>query len=252
MDSYFAEQEKLVQAELDKNHKQDFELLESLLGVVEACMDAITKVKIGQHPEHEVLLLLGQNLTLLSSSAHLVHRGYAREPMILLRSVAEQLILAIYFREFPETEEEYRTKNYRNFFRDHKIEKMMKRVQKEGKRFKKVGQDDKNYLHQRLFKELYEEASYFSHSNPGIINGVMFDEDTEKYTKGPKLHKGPFLAGLIRAHFSAAISTVVALGVCFNLELDDGEKKIIDAAAKRANELVQVFNDEDKGQEKTE
>ncbi len=129
----------------------------------------------------------------MDNAFYLVSCGYIRSSEIMIRVVAEAVILSAYFKEFPDAEIEYRTTNYRDFFRNHKIEDMLKRVEIDGKIFISDKQKAKHVKwHKIVFLNLYKESSHFLHNNPSIIYditkyNIRASQNNHELIMGPQL-----------------------------------------------------------------
>lgn len=206
-----------------------FEVINSYLNKVNG------KIINNQYPEHTILNLSAQNLQLINSAYILFTQGYLRSPAILLRTVSEQLILCMFFKEFREKEKEYREKHYSIFFHDNKIDKMLSMIDKSGKVFKVPRFTTFNYLNRMIYKNLFEELSYFVHTDINIINNIMYDESVGKYHKSPRLQDEEILKSILAKLYMCALYTILIIDKTFEPEQDEKEIRIITKATKIIN-----------------
>jgi len=244
MISIFDEQEGLIEESFIGSYKTEVELFTSLLRVYESFIKATSgKVKDNEYPNWSILMLLSQVLPLMNNALVLLAKGYLRSSEIMIRVASEGMILAAYFKEFPDAEKEYRSLNYRDFFHNHKIEKMLKRVENEGKLFIRDKIEAKNVRWNKIvFKNLFEESSKFLHNNPDLIYDMSLDNRSSNPSKGdlilgPQLYSDESLAMGLRRLFNALLFSLVILGVSLNIAPDEAEKTILTKSSEYANSL---------------
>jgi len=155
--------------------KGELFLVEGLLEALDRLLKDLGTVDTNSLGTHRwvVMLFLGQNLNLLHNALNLALRGYAPEVMILIRAALERVVLSMFFIEFPEEEESYRTEGYRIFYQKHPgwIEGLLTCIDKEGCVFKV--DSTPNYWTKSIYTYLMEEANKFSHPSEGYVYGAM-------------------------------------------------------------------------------
>ncbi len=238
----FEPEEQAIRAEFIKRFENEVNTFNDLLKVYEAFLDVTAgKVKDTDYPKWTILLLMSQTLPLMNNAFQLLTTGYLRSSEIIVRICGEAAILSAYFKEFPEAEEDYRKLHYSDFFHKHRMEKMLKEVEKSAKYFfsKKLG---KNHLHKVMFTNLYTEASRFVHNDLGVIEQLMTNhqmdkEDKHYFVKGPQLYPNDVLGMGLRRLFNTLIVSVVILGVSLDIAPDADERSIIDKSTEITNNL---------------
>lgn len=205
-----------------------FDVLNSYLNKING------KIRIDQHPEHTILNFSAQNLQLANNAFILFTQGYLRSPATLLRTVSEQLILSMFFKEYPDKEIEYRETHYSEFFKNNRLEKMLSKIDREGTVFRIANFTEFNYWNKVIYKGLFEELSYFSHSNPNVINNIMYDEAVGKYHKAPKLQEEKILKNILRKLYESTLFTILIIDKTFEPEQTDDEIEKI----KKAVEII--------------
>lgn len=208
-----------------------------LLMVYVAFLEATSnKIKDNKYPEWTILMFLSQTVSLMENGIKLLSSGYLRSSEIMIRVCAEAVILATYFKEFPDFEVEYRTINYREFFRNHSIDDMLKKVEKEGKVFIKDKEKAKQVKWNKImFINLFKESSRFVHNNPSLIydlskNNLNPSSDTE-LVMGPQKYSDETLSMGLRRLLNTLLFSLVVLGVSLNISPDENEKEIMKQAA---------------------
>ncbi len=134
------------------------------------------KIKSDEYPSSTILDIAIQNIQLCGNAMILFTQGYLRTTYILNRVIAEQTILSMFFDEFPDKEREYATLNYRDFFRDQKMEEIVKRIDKVGVKYKR-GEGKQWY--KSLFVPLYKEHSRSVHLDLDFLSNIQWDENMQ-------------------------------------------------------------------------
>lgn len=240
----FSEEEQIIKTTFEGKFKRELEVYDQLLTVYSAFLQTTSgKVKDNDFPSWTILILLSQTLPLMDNGIKLLVTGYLRSSEILIRVAAEAIILSTYFKEFPNTEVEYRTINYRDFFHKHNIEDMLKKVEKEGKIFitnkAKAKQVKWNKI---VFLNLFKESSRFLHNNPDIIydltkNNFNPSKEQTELILGPQLYPDDILSMGLRRLFNTLLFSLVTLGVSLNIVPDDKEKGTMNESQKIIEEL---------------
>lgn len=239
----FNKEEKNITDAFEKKFGKEIEVYNNLLSVYSAFIQATSgKVKDTDLPNWTILILLSQTLSLMENAIKLLASGYLRSPEIMIRVAGEAAILSVYFKEFPETEREYEKLDYREFFRIHKIDKMLKRVEREGKIFIHSEANKKIKWHKIMFTNLFKESSRFLHNNPNVIYDLTVDQlnsdkDRHRLIMGPQLYPDEALSMALRRLFNTLLFSLVVLGVSLNIMPDDNERKIMDESSKIIEEL---------------
>lgn len=234
--SYFEDIESKNSDEINKKFSTEISYFLLLLEVLDSYLNKVNgKIRNDQFPEHTILNFSAQNLQLINNAFILFTQGYLRSPSILLRTVSEQLILSMFFKEFPNKEQEYKNTSYRDFFKENRIEKMLSKIDREGKIFKVKKFTKYNYWNKTIYKNFFEELSYFVHSNPNVINNLMYDETNGKYHKGPKLQDKDILKALLRKLFESTLYTILILDKTFEPNQTKEEIERIIKATKIIN-----------------
>ena len=240
----FSNEEKTVLSAFKTKFQNEETLFNQLLEVYASFLKATSgKVKDNEYPNWTLLILLSQALPLMDNAFYLLSCGYIRSSEIMIRVVAEAVILSAYFKEFPDTEIEYRTNNYRDFFKNHKIEDMLKRVEKDGKVFISDKQKAKQVKwHKIVFLNLFKESSRFLHNNPDVIygitkNNIRVSKNNHELIMGPQLYSDDILRMGLRRLFNTLLFSLVVLGVSLNIYPDDKEKNIMEQSQKMIEEL---------------
>ena len=169
--SIFDKEETSISDLINKEFSKEIKIIHDLLEVHISFIQATSGItKDNEYPEWTILLLLSQTVPLMNNANDLLTKGYIRSSEILIRVVSEAVILSAYFCEWPEHEVTYRTVNYRDFFRVHKIDDMLKKIEREGKVFISNKQEAKQVKwHKVVFDNLFKESSKFLHNNPNVI-----------------------------------------------------------------------------------
>lgn len=240
----FYKEEKIILSAFKTKFQNEEILFNQLLEVYASFLQATSgKVKDNEYPNWTLLILLSQTLPLMNNAFYLLSSGYIRSSEIMIRVVAEAVILSAYFKEFPDAEIEYRTTNYRVFFRNHKIEDMLKLVEKDGKVFISDKQKAKQVKwHKIVFLNLFKESSRFLHSNPNVIydvtkNNLQISSINHELIMGPQLYSDELLKMGLRRLFNTLLFSLVVLGVSLNTYPDDKERKIMEKSQKMIEKL---------------
>lgn len=240
----FSEEEQIVRDAFSGKFNDEIKLFDSLLEVYATFLKSTSgRVKDNEYPNWTIMILLSQTLPLMDNAFSLLNNGYLRSTEIMIRVVAEAVILATYFKEFQETEEEYQTINYRDFFHKHKIDDMLKLVEKEGKIFIIDKRRAKQVRwHQIVFLNLFKESSKFLHNNPDVIYDVTksnLNPSVEKHEliMGPQLYSDSVLRMGIRRVFNTLLFSLVVLGVSLSIVPDDKERVIMNEAQQTIERL---------------
>lgn len=239
----FEDIEKISRENFLNIFAEEVEVFNQLLNVYEAFIKATSNIiKDNDYPNWTILMLLSQTLPLMNNGMSLLSSGYLRSSEIMIRVTAEAIILSLYFKEFPETEIEYRTTNYRDFFHNHSIDNMLKKVEKNGKIFiinkEKAKQVKWNKI---VFNNLFKESSRFLHNNPNIIYDLSLNSDNPEKGNliiGPQTYNTSILSMGLRRLFNALLFSLVALGMSLNIVADENEKNIM----KKSSEIIEKLN----------
>lgn len=240
----FSEEEKIIKDTFLQKFKEEVEIFNKLLKVYEAFLQATSgKVKDNEYPNWTILILLSQTLPLMNNGLELLTTGYLRSSEIMIRVASEAMILSAYFKEFPETEVEYRTTNYRDFFRNHKIDNMLKKVEHEGVIFISNKEKAKQVQWNKIvFLNLFKESSRFLHSNPDLIYDLTVDNvgnapEKGSLIMGPQLYVDDSLSMGLRRLFNAFLFSLVVLGISLNISPDKKEKAVMEESSKITEKL---------------
>jgi len=195
----FEEEEKHITNSFNTKFKRELGVYDQLLTVYSSFLQATSgKIKDNDFPNWTILILLSQTLPLMDNGIKLLKEGYLRSSEILIRVASEAIILSTYFKEFPETEVEYRTINYRDFFHKHNIDDMLKKVEKEGKVFISNKAEAKKIKWSKIvFTNTFKEASRFVHNNPNVIYDLTknnSDPNSGDLIMGPQLYSDDILS----------------------------------------------------------
>ncbi len=244
MTSIFSVIESDIEKAFVQKYASQVNTTTKLLEVYEAFIKATSGiVKDNEFPKWTIMILLSQTLPLMNNALVLLSKGYLRSSEMFIRIAAEGMILGAYFTEFPDVEVEFRTTNYREFFHNHRVENMLKRVEKEGKLLISNKETAKQVKwHKIVFGNLYEESSRFVHQNIDLIYDITIDQiNTDKGKAnliiGPQLYPDGVLSMGLRRILNATLFSLVVLGVALNINSDDKEKKIMEDAQKVIEEL---------------
>jgi len=239
----FNQEETEISRLFESKFGNETNVFNGLLNVYSAFLRATSgKVKDTDYPSWTILLFLSQTLPLMENAIKLLALGYIRSSEILVRVAGEAILLSVYFKEFPETEIEYRNMNHREFFRKHKIKKMMKRVEREGKSFISNKPNKKIKWHKIIFTNLYGEACRFVHNDPEVIYLLAkdnFNENTQQHNLilGPQLYPDPVLSMGLRRLFNTLLFSLVVFGIALSVMPDDSERETMDEASRIIEEL---------------
>jgi len=188
-----------------------------------------------------ILNLMAQNLLLLNNSYLLFTQGYLRSAAVLLRTVSEQLILGMFFCENPEKEEEYKSTPHQDFFRNNRIEKMLKQIDDNGKIFKIENFSKFKFWNKHIFQNLFEEMSHFSHVDLEVINSLMLDPTTGKFHKTPWVHEDKVLLRIfLRKIMVCTIFSILVLDKFFEPEQSADQIDAIKVATGYINGSLNV------------
>lgn len=233
--SYFEDVELANADSINEQFPVEIGQLIMLFDVLNGYLDKVNgKIKTDQYPEHTVLNFSAQNLQLINNAYILFTQGYFRSPAALLRTVSEHLILSMYFVEYPDKEAEYRSIHHSDFFNKNAIEKMLSKIDREGKVFRIASFKKYNFWNKTIYKNLFEELCYFVHPNVNIINNLMFDEVDGKYHKGPRLQDHDLLCVLLRKIFECLVYSILILDKTFKPEQTSQEIEVI----KKSTEMI--------------
>jgi hypothetical protein len=239
----FEEIENTCRNNFESKFTNEVEVFNQLLNVYEAFIKATSdNIKDNDYPNWTILMLLSQTLPLMNNGVNLLSAGYLRSSEIMIRVAAEAIILSLYFKEFPETEIEYRTTNYRDFFHNHSIDKMLKKVEKEGTIFIKNKEKAKQVKWNKIvFENLFKESSKFLHNNPDLIYSITLNNDnteTGHMIMGPQEYNDETLSMGLRRLFNTLLFSLVALGMSLNISADDTEKSIME----KSSQIIENLN----------
>lgn len=237
----FTEEENTIRQNFLKKYGAEVVLFNKLLGVHEAFLKSTSgKTRNDDFPDWTIQILLSQTLPLMNNAMNLLACGYLRSSEIMIRVTSEAVILSNYFKEFPEIEKEYRSKNYRDFSHEHPVESMLKEVQEKGTIFIKDKIQAKNmHWHRKVFENTFEEASMFIHHNLDLLYNLTVDNqstnpDTVNLIMGPHQYEDETLSMGIKRIFNITLYSLLVLGVSFSIIPDNNEIKIVD----ESNELT--------------
>jgi len=236
----FTAEEDTIRQNFLITHDSDVVLFNKLLHVYEAFLSSTSdKVRNDDFPNWTILILLSQTLPLMNNAMSLLACGYLRSSEIMIRVTSESVILSNCFK-FPEIEKDYRAKNYREFFHDYPIESMLKKVQEEGTIFiaDKALANSMRW-HKMVFKNTFEEASRFLHSNPNLLYDLTVDNQSLNSDKvnlimGPQQYRDESVSMGIKRIFNITLYSLLVLGVSLGITPDDEQIEIIN----QSNELV--------------
>ena len=94
----FDKEEKTILSAFKTKFQNEEILFNQLLEVYTSFLQATSgKVKDNEYPNWTLLILLSQTLTLMDNSFYLLSSGYIRSSEIMIRVVAEAVILSAYF-----------------------------------------------------------------------------------------------------------------------------------------------------------
>lgn len=240
----FNKEERIIKSAFESKFKREIEIYDRLLTAYSSFLQATSgKIKDNDYPNWTILMLLSQTLPLMDNGIKLLGAGYLRSSEILIRVAAEAIILSTYFKEFPKTEEEYRTMNYRDFFHKHSIDDMLKKVEHEGKIFiTDKAKAKKVKWHKIVFLNLFEESCRFLHNNPDIIydltkNSFNTNPENNELIMGPQLYPDDVLSMGLRRVFNTLLFSLVVLGVSLNIVPSEDEKNVMNRAQEIIGEL---------------
>lgn len=240
----FVGEEKSIRDYFLTKFFKEVEIFNQLLDVYASFLKATSgKIINNDYPNWTILVLLSQTLPLMNNGLCLLVSGYLRSSEIMIRVASEAMILAAYFKEFPETEVEYRTTNYRDFFRNHKIDDMLKKVEQKGTIFISNKEKAKQVQWNKIvFLNLFKESSRFLHNNPDLLYDLTVDNIGSAPEKGalimgPQLYSDDSLSMGLRRLFNALLFSLVVLGVSLNISPDENEKAIMEEAGKITENL---------------
>jgi hypothetical protein len=233
----FNKEEDIIRNHFLTTFQNEVGCFNKLLEVYTAFLEATSnKIKDNDFPNWTILMLLSQTVSLMENGIKLLSSGYLRSSEIMIRVCAEAVILSTYFKEFPDFEVEYRTINYREFFRKHSIDNMLKKVEKEGKIFiTDKGKAKQVKWNKIMFLNLFKESSRFVHNNPNLIydlsiNSSSPSNDTQ-LIMGPQQYSNETLSMGLRRLFNTLLFSLVVLGVSLNISPDENEKEIMNQAS---------------------
>lgn len=246
--SIFTQEEILISQDFLAKFKSEVEIIEKLLNVHASFIQATSGItKDNEYPGWTILLLLSQTVPLMNNASDLLIKGYLRSSEIFIRVVSEAVILSAYFCEWPEHEITYRTVNYRDFFRVHKIDDMLKKIEKEGKVFISNKQEAKQVKwHQVIFDNLFKESSKFLHNNPNVIFDLSKRQvqvlQANDMIIGPQPYSDDINRMAVRRVLNSILFSIVVLGVSLKIVPDEDEKNIM----QEAQRIIEELNDHPK------
>lgn len=239
----FNEQEEIVRNYFENKFISEIDIYNKLLKVHENFIFATSgKIKDTDNPNWTIHLLLSQTVSLMENAVKVLSSGYLRSSEMFIRVAGEAIILSIYFKEFPDTEEEFRNTNHNAFFRTHRIPDMLKKVEESGKVFFTGKPNKKVYYNDVMFTNIYKEASKFMHNNPDVIYGLSRSQSqttTEKYflILGPQKYSDETFSLGFRRLFEILLFSIVVAGISLNIQADEDEMEILRTASKITNDL---------------
>lgn len=240
----FDTEEDIVKKAFEKKFEKEVLCFNNLLQVYCAFLEATSnKIKDNDYPDWTILILLSQTLPLMNNGLELLATGYLRSSEIMIRVASEAMILSAYFKEFPETEVEYRTTNYRDFFRNHKIDDMLKKVEQEGTIFISNKEKAKQVQWNKIvFLNLFKESSRFLHNDSDLLYDLTVDNIGSAPEKGalimgPQLYSDDSLSMGLRRLFNALLFSLVVLGVSLNISPNEKEKAVMEESSKITEKL---------------
>lgn len=233
----FNKEEEIIKTAFLSKFDNEIDCYNKLLEVYTAFLEATSnKIKDNDYPNWTILMLLSQTVIFMENGVKLLSTGYLRSSEIMIRVCAEAVILATYFKEFPDFEVEYRTINYRDFFRKHSIDDMLKKVEKNGKIFiTDKGKAKQVKWNKIMFLNLFKESSRFLHNNPDLIydlskNNSNLSKDTQ-LIMGPQQYSNETLSMGLRRLLNTLLFSLVVLGVSLNIYPDEKEKEVMHQAS---------------------
>ncbi|MBU4274969.1 hypothetical protein KKE19_04125 [Patescibacteria group bacterium] len=233
----FNREEVVIENSFLTKFKSEINCFNKLLGVYTAFLEATSnKIKDNEYPNWTILMLLSQTVSLMENGIKLLATGYLRSSEIMIRVCAEAIILSTYFKEFPDFEIEYRTTNYREFFRNHSIDNMLKKVEEDGTIFIKDKDKAKQVKWNKIvFTNLFKESSRFVHNNSDLIYDLSKNNSNQsgdiQLIMGPQNYSDEILSVGMRRLFNTLLFSLVVLGVSLNIVPDENEKEIMTQAS---------------------
>lgn len=240
----FNSHESQINTFFENKFDSEIKVFNELLNVYASFLEAVSgKVKNTDFPNWTIEMLLSQSLPLMGNALKLLATGYLRSSEILVRVAGEAIILSIFFKEFPETEREYRTTDHWIFFRRHRIREMLEKVESVGTIFIRSEPNKKIHWNKIVFTNLYQESSRFLHNNADVIYDLMKlpnsenDNGKDFLTIGPNLYSDNILSTEFRRLFNTLLFSLVVLGVSLNIMPDAEEKQIMD----KSSEIIEAL-----------
>lgn len=190
------------------------------------------KIKIEERRLVTILNFMGHNLKFINKAYSELVKGYIRIPATLLKTVTEQLIYSLAFAEFPEYEEKYETLGHLVFNRRYPKSVLLKRIGNEGKFFRT--DHNPGFWDDVLKKEMYSHLNSLSHPSPDIVFSIMFDESTQKFSKGPKLQDEKMVKRIARLILLCLLFSIIIVDSVFSIKRTSKQ----DALMKKTNLLL--------------
>ncbi len=214
--------------------------------LIEVFQDFLNKtngsIKDTDHPQWSVMLGSGSNLQLALSAINSLRNGYFRTSLITSRTMAEQVVTAMYFLEFPQKEEEFRSMGYKEFNKKNGpwLEGPLKKIDAEGKIF--VKDNNSSYWHDLVWNGITEELNHFSHFDADSVYGTLASFERKEQLKhffvpGPqKLPKNLYRAVVCRI-LELVLCSMVVIWEAFKIQQTSNETNVIKTAVSLCNEI---------------
>jgi hypothetical protein len=181
---------------------------------------------------------MGQNLKFLNKAYLELTKGYIRIPSSLLKIVIEQLFFSLIFAEFPEIEQEFHELGSYKFARKYPKSILLSRIGNDGVMFKI--KDKPDFWSDVVEREMLKQMNELSHPNPQYVFNLMFNETTQKFSKGPRLHDKNIVKGMIRIILLCLVFSVIVVDSFFKIDREKSDTDLLNKATNLINnELTQ-------------
>lgn len=253
MDTHSFVLDKPITQRFDEYSRGEKAVFDKLFDHMELMISHInSKIPVGERPQYTVEILLIYNLTLFEASLEMLRDGYLGVSQSILRSAIENLIMSMYYFEFPEHERKYRD-NTTSLWQSlkHKgydqgwMDAALARVETEGKIFNIFASSSENSLSNLLTKNIMEEASKFLHQDFKFTESLVYGgsgKDKSIFVYGANLHGEEVLKNGFWKIIELLIINNIVFGAIFAQHIQKVDVELIRASIGSLNKWKKSYS----------